>query len=105
MSFAEDLFKVILRKGKLEDELLDLLDDAGIVCYDFHYDHYDSSLELDRCSPEFRLTPEHFDFIKGLGFERVWLNHTNGWETYYYGDYKESRKNTKLNNGDSDDDE
>lgn len=68
-----------------EDELIDAIwkvcgdDNFG----DWHWDWYDSSLELTGCKVEFRLPKDILKFLFEQGFDRVWLQHEDNMETYY----------------------
>lgn len=49
-------------------------------------DYYDTSIEFYGVPPEARLSEAAQRFIWKAGFIRCWLNHTDGWETYYVWD-------------------
>ena len=48
------------------------------------WDEYDKSLELYQCTPKFRLSLEASAFIWQQGFTVCYLNHSDGWNTFYY---------------------
>ena len=84
---ANRIFNNIYENNELDSELHGLLEDAGISgdhYSDYHFDPYDSSIEFDCCAPDLRLAPEHQAALWNLGFARCWLNHSDGWETYYF---------------------
>lgn len=46
-------------------------------------DSYDASIEFAGLLPEIRLNEEACKFFKDAGFEKVYLNHIDLWETHY----------------------
>jgi hypothetical protein len=64
-----------------ECELLDLL--ADVPHERLGWDWYDSSLEIHGVPPDFRLSAEVQRACHGAGFAKVYLNHTDKWETHY----------------------
>lgn len=83
---AARMFKANIERCQLSDELGESLEALGVSLdyVDEWVDDYDSSLELGGCDNDMRLTPEQVAGVFDLGFSRVWLNHKDGWETYYY---------------------
>ncbi len=47
------------------------------------WDDYDNSLEIYGVSPEHRLSAECLEYLLGLGFSVIYVNHTDKWETHY----------------------
>lgn len=47
------------------------------------WDDYDNSMELGEVGNDVRLTDEQQQVVIDAGFSRIWLNHKDGWETYY----------------------
>jgi hypothetical protein len=91
---ADDLFDARALLDQLEDDvcaaacaLLGVSEEdfeKGLWPFeDLTYDAHDRSFELDDCGVELRLTPEFLDYFWSRGFERVWLNHVDGYETSY----------------------
>lgn len=68
-----DLFEALCKR--LGD---DAIDDLG-------YDYYDRSIELLGCKPGLTLDEDALLYLHECGFERGWLNHTNGTETAFAG--------------------
>src|SRR3990172_3031730 len=59
------------------------------------HDYYDCSIELIGCRADMRLSSELLQWLWAQGFDRVWLWHQDGMETFYYktaGGYGEARK-------------
>jgi len=46
-------------------------------------DEYDNSIELCEVPNDNRLSETQQLYINDAGFYRCWLNHCDGWETYY----------------------
>lgn len=46
-------------------------------------DYYDESLEIHGVAPDARLSVEKLQAIKTAGFGKVYVNHTDKWETHY----------------------
>lgn len=46
-------------------------------------DNYDSSIEIDGVPADYRLTQDQSDWLKKCGFDKIYVNHTDGWETHY----------------------
>lgn len=78
-SVAERLFD----GGFAESELEDILDTVGVPETRRGWDHYDCSLELYDIDPDYRLTDDAQRAIHGAGFIKVYVNHTDKWETHY----------------------
>lgn len=84
-SFADELFRARRQLEIIECNLFDLIvERLGDVVEDTSYDPGDESIELHEVQNTVRLTPEQLDGFWKLGFKRLWLNHLDGWETYYY---------------------
>ncbi len=95
---AQDLFKAQLLVSTLESELDDILEQLDILDYDgdFTTDWYDSSIEFKEAKPDMRLSEEQRSALKAMNFQKCWICHTDGWETFYnlYYDSTEERRNT-----------
>ena len=84
-NFAESAFAFSELQEKFEERLSGLAGN-GEESGDFNrigWDDYDKSLEIYEASPNFKLSPESRDFIFSNGFSKVYVNHTDGWETHY----------------------
>ena len=69
-------------KAEIEDGLLDAgsIDDWKSI----DTDYYDNSIEIRGVAPEVRLSQAAVDWlINGCGFSKIYVNHTDGWETHY----------------------
>jgi hypothetical protein len=51
--------------------------------FNFRYDDYDSSIEIDNVPPDFRLSKDSWKMLMDEGFRICFVNHTDGWETHY----------------------
>lgn len=78
-SLAERMFDGFFAESHLEH----LIDEAGAVYEKLAWDHYDCSLELHGCAPDFRLPVEAQKVVHGAGFDKCYVNHTDKWETHY----------------------
>lgn len=79
-SFAERWWDHLQAMDNVEDKLLEF------GCSEFEKlgtDNYDSSLEIYGAANEIRLSEEAQQYIVGLGFAKVYVNHLDGWETHY----------------------
>jgi hypothetical protein len=83
MGFAEQAFAFDIVKSTFEDRLLELADVAGDDWESLGWDEYDASLEIYGCTPNLRLPQVAQDFIFGEGFDKIYVNHTDEWETHY----------------------
>ena len=77
MSEAGKLFEAYYAKESAESRLCDLLSGMGIQWDDFHYDPYDSSLEIYACSPDYVMPIEHKEKLREWGFGQVWTHTRN----------------------------
>lgn len=68
-----------------ETELCALLKTAGCQFKTIGWDHYDCSLELFGCPPEYRMTPDQQKLVYDQGFGKAYVNHDEPerWETHY----------------------
>jgi hypothetical protein len=69
-------------KSQIEDGLLDAgsIDDWKSIGTDY----YDNSIEIYGVGPDVRLSQAAVDWlIQGCGFSKIYVNHTDGWETHY----------------------
>jgi len=80
MNIAEIFFQFSDAREEFEEQLVQLV---GEQFEDIGWDDYDCSLELYKCSPDLRLSLEAFQFIQSAGFSKIYVNHTDGWETHY----------------------
>lgn len=64
-------------------DLEDALEEAGASFERLGWDHYDCSLELYGSPPDHRLSEQAQRVAHGAGFLKVFVNHTDGWETHY----------------------
>ena len=92
---AEKMFQCNRTVLSLESDLEDLLCSLGLPGESIAWDGYDLRLEFVGCEPELRLSKEQQTALSMWGFQRVWLYHTDMYETYYvlstaYG-YKEEQ--------------
>lgn len=69
-------------KGRFTDRLLDLC--PGLDFTDVSCDPHDSSIELHDVPPACHLNQEVQEFMRSNGFDRCWLRHSDGHETYYH---------------------
>lgn len=87
LSLAQRIFDAELAVSLLHDELFQTICANGAIdgylFTEWRFDDYDSSIEFDGCAPDFRLTEDQQKLLWSIGFDRCWLNHTDGWETYY----------------------
>lgn len=69
-------------KSQIEDGLLE----AGSID-DWEgtgTDYYDNSIEIYGVNPDVRLSQAAVDWlIKGCGFSKIYVNHTDKWQTHY----------------------
>lgn len=77
-SIAERMFDGDAARSMLEDRLADVGLEMRIG-----WDYYDCSIELYEVDPDVRLTAEQQKVICDAGFQRAYVNHTDGWETHY----------------------
>lgn len=87
---AERMFDGFFAESALEVAL----DDAGAQYERLGWDHYDNSLELHGCLPDYRLSIEVQKIVHNAGFSTCYVNHTDKWETHYNfkdKDFKESK--------------
>lgn len=68
---------------RAESALSDQLRNAGIEFERVGFDDYDNSLELHGVAPDGRLSIEAQKAIHAAGFSKVYVNHTDQWETHY----------------------
>lgn len=66
-----------------EQELIEGLRANDVPFEKIGYDWYDQSLELYGVPPDYRLTDEAHACIADCGFVKVFVNHTDFWETHY----------------------
>lgn len=78
-SIAERLFDGNSARAELEDEL----EDAGAPHDRIGFDEYDCSLEIHGVPPEHRLSDAAQRIVRDAGFVKVYVNHTDKWETHY----------------------
>lgn len=78
-SIAERLYDGTAAECEIEDQLAD----AGVQFEKIGWDHYDWSLEIFDVPPDHRLSEEAQRFAHSAGFAKVYVNHTDGWETHY----------------------
>lgn len=88
MSIAERMFDGFAA----ENELANLLYEAGLEAEKVSHDYYDSSIELHDMDNQVRLTEEQQKIIWDAGFSICYVNHKDGWETHYRFDSKPWRK-------------
>lgn len=78
-SIADRMFDGFFAESGLETAL----DDAGCEYEKLGWDHYDCSLELHGCAPDFRLPLDAQKVVHDAGFAKCYVNHTDKWETHY----------------------
>jgi hypothetical protein len=76
---AERLFAGSSAESELDDKLYNL----GITYEKLGWDSYDGSLEIYGVPPDDRLSPEAVAAIFDCGFIKIYVNHTDRWETHY----------------------
>jgi hypothetical protein len=91
---ANDLFQTKRNMSRLEGDLIEFINTELLPLEDkeewnwkwsdFSYDHYDRSLELYECHPDLRLGDLGLQKLYELGFEMVYLNHSDGEESIYF---------------------
>ncbi len=79
MGLAERLFDGAYAKAEVEN----LLDNIGVPYEEIGWDAYDNSLEIREVPPDYRLSKEALKIILGAGFLKIYVNHTDKWETHY----------------------
>jgi hypothetical protein len=87
MTLPQDVFDawsaLCQAKDRL-DEAVDVWVPALACDYDdITFDYYDASFEVKGCADELRIPDVSIPKIRSAGFERVWLCHRNGAETFY----------------------
>lgn len=78
--FSEVAFEFDRAESGFTERLFEL---TGYTWEDLGRDEYDNSLEIYKCQPDMRLSKESQEFLFGHGFGIVYLNHTDGWNTFY----------------------
>jgi hypothetical protein len=76
-SLASQWWKLQTVKSKIEGGLED------IDCTRIGGDYYDNSIEIYGVPADHRLTQRDSDWLKECGFSKIYVNHTDGWETHY----------------------
>ena len=66
-----------------ENELEEAIDAAGVPYESLGWDHYDCSLEVHGVPPEYRPSTEVIEIVRRAGFAKLYVNHTDKWETHY----------------------
>jgi hypothetical protein len=69
--------------GDAECELEEALTDAGVEFKSLGWDYYDCSLEIHGVAPDDRLSGSAQKVVYDAGFAKVYVNHTDKWETHY----------------------
>jgi len=64
-------------------DLEEALDTVGVEHERISFDPYDNSLELYGVKPDYRLNEAAQRVCFGAGFTKVYVNHTDKWETHY----------------------
>lgn len=86
-SIAERIFKARMDFNLADADLYEILCEHGSInghmFENWHFDDYDSSIEFDGCANDWRLTADDQALLWASGFQRTWLNHQDGSETYY----------------------
>lgn len=84
--FADGWFKVHIQNMLYEDAMHELL--WSMVGQDswqeLTTDYYDASFEIHECDDVLAFTAEQQSRFWDLGFQRCWINHKDGTETYYW---------------------
>lgn len=79
-SLAERIFDGFGAESELETQLYE----AGMTEFErLGHDWYDCSLEIYGAPPAFRLSEEMQRICFDAGFAKVYVNHTDKWETHY----------------------
>lgn len=79
MSIAERLYA----GWHAESEISEALDDLGVRFERIGWDEYDNSFELHGAAPDYRCDEQVQRYLFGAGFSKVYVNHTDKWETHY----------------------
>ena len=75
-----------------ESELEDLLAEVGVEFERIGWDEYDCSLELYGVPADHRLHADMQRIIQSEGFGKVYVNHTDKWETHYTFGHREFKE-------------
>lgn len=75
-----------------EAELSRLLRETGLELSHLGWDYYDNSLEIYGVPAAARLSPEAQRLAFDAGFNTVYVNHTDHWETHYNFDHRKGFK-------------
>lgn len=85
---ADRIFDASRALGVADGELFDVVCGDGKIdgnkFEDWHFDPYDDSIEFDGCADDMAITEADQKLLWSVGFERCWLNHKDGTETYYW---------------------
>jgi hypothetical protein len=88
MKYANLMFAYHSAESAFEDALLEAAGDEpaqdAFVYGRIGGDYYDESIELYDVGNDVRLNDAQQRLLHESGFTRVWLNHKDGMETYYY---------------------
>lgn len=81
-AFADEWWAFLSTKSRWEDGFDDLL--AEGEDYDrLGTDDYDCSLEIRGAANDWRLSEAQQAYLFGAGFHKIYVNHSDGWETHY----------------------
>lgn len=75
-TIAQRLFDATFAEAELESALILDFDHLG-------WDYYDGSLEIHGVAPDCRLDDAALVMLKEAGFSKIYVNHTDKWETHY----------------------
>lgn len=70
-------------KAAAETELTAFVREREVPFLDIGWDWYDGSLELHGVPPNYRLSEAILAQILALGFLKIYVNHSDKWETHY----------------------
>jgi len=81
-TFAQEWWDFNSNKSGWEDKFLDLL--SGDQEFDdFATDSYDSSITIINASNNWRLSINQQKYLYDSGFIRIYVKHSDGWDTHY----------------------
>lgn len=80
---ADRLFDAHRVIGRAEGELYEELERLGVPVDDLGWDDYDESVELLGVAADYRLSVDAQRFLYEAGFQKVYVNHVDKWETHY----------------------
>jgi hypothetical protein len=83
VKYAEIVHAQKRAECQFDDGLLDCDPASPIDWMHTGTDEYDNSVELHGVPNECRLSEKQQRYLFDAGFSQCWLNHCDGWETFY----------------------